>query len=170
MSIFSVDDQTTWSALPFSQHTWIVHFHGQRVVTEEKLYWNYIVVIPFFRSPLCSHSLLFEAFWGYRSNCECHCELDTEWWRQCWLLPDQHCYQWKKISEHQQCQQCQQCQRSTAGRLQVQHHSTWCQLWESEGEWEWAPDNHSSRYTVHVFCMVNFKPKSPDSDKLCDSN
>ena len=32
--------------------------------------------------------------------------------------------------------------------------SPWCQLWESGREWEWAPDNRTSRYTSLILISV----------------
>ena len=100
-----------------------------------------------FRSPLCPYPLLCWTLWRCQWCCECNSELDTEWWRQCWFLPHQHYHQrspdpiWG-ASEHHHCQ----CHTDWFhGRLWVQYYSTWCQLWESGGKWEWAPDNYSAR-------------------------
>ena len=103
-----------------------------------------------FRPPLCLHPLLCWPLWRCQWSCECQCELDTEWWRQCWFLPHQHYHQrspdpiWG-TSEHYHCQ----CRTNWFhGRIWIQHHSTWCQLWESGGKGEWASDNHPSRWAV----------------------
>ena len=107
--------------------------------------------VYFSRSPLYPHPLLCWPLWRCQWNCEYHCELDIEWWRQCWFLPHQHHDKCSPdpiwgTSEHHQWQ----CHTTWTDwfycRLWVQHHSTWCQLWESRGEGEWAPNNYSSRY------------------------
>ena len=73
-------------------------------------------------------------------------------------------------SEHQHCQCHTVWTDWFHERLWVQHHSTWCQLWESGGKAEWAPDNHSSRY---VFCKGVSKSRNeskwkphPQKDKF----
>ena len=109
------------------------------------------LAIHFLRSSLCPYPLLCWPHWRCQWSCECHCELDTEWWRQCWFLPHRHYHQcstdplWR-TSEYHHCQ----CHTASTdwfhGRLWVQHHSTWCQLWESGGKWEWTSDNQTSRH------------------------
>ena len=128
----------------------------------------------YFRSPLC-HPLLCSTLWKYQWNCECHCELDTECCRQYWFLPHQYYHQQSTdpiwgTSEHQHCQCHTVWTDWFHERLWVQHHSAWCQLWESGGKAEWAPDNHSSRY---VFCKGVSKSRNeskwkphPQKDKF----
>ena len=127
---------------------------------EDKITFKLHAVIPISRSPVSPCPLLCLPLWG---NCECHCVLDTEWWRQSWFLPHQQDYPtsiWR-TSEHRYCQ-CYTIQTDrVSGRLWVQHHSMRFLRWETEEEWEWAPDNHSSRYTAWwIVCVINFKTES----------
>jgi len=135
--------------------------YGHRSIPccEGKIIFKLHAVIPFSRSPLSPWPLLCWTLWECLWNCECHCVLDTEWWRQCWFLSHQHCYQWSptpiwRTSENQWCQCYTVRTDRVSDRLWVQHYSTWCQLWESEGKWEWAPNNHSWRYTANqIWCI-----------------
>ena len=120
--------------------------------------------ITSFRFAPIPHHLLCWPLWRYQWNYECHCEMDTKWWRQCWYLPHENYHQrfpdpvWR-TSEHHRCQ-FQTIQTDWFyHRQRVQHYITWCQLWKSGGGWKWAPDNYSSRYmyTQLEHCMFTFR-------------
>jgi len=153
--MFSVIDHTTQTE-PYA--CWLKSYgHRSNPCCEGKIIFKLHAVISFSRSPLSPRSLLCWPLWGCLWNLAgCHCVLDTEWWRQCWFLPHEHCYQWSptpiwRTSENQQCQ-CYTVQTDRVlDSLWVQHHSTWRQLWESE---EWAPNNHSWRYTANIIWCI----------------
>ena len=120
-----------------------------------------LILQHLFRPPISTLPLLCWPLWRCQWSCERYHELDTQWWRQCWFLPPQHYHHCSSnpiwwTSEHHHCQYHTATYTDWFScRLWIQYYSVWCQLWESGGGWEWAPDNHTSRY-VHCWALINW--------------